>query len=124
MFSSIVCAARWPGWQPALTHWIIALGDQPHLQSATLDKLLAFAAEHPQQVCQPIFQGKRRHPVVLPASVFRDLVVGAPDADLKAFLARYSAAVVQSEDPGLELDIDRPEDYDRALALADLTTRR
>ena len=30
MFSSIQCAAQWSGWQAALTHWAIVLGDQPH----------------------------------------------------------------------------------------------
>src|SRR4051812_5400227 len=38
MFSSIQCAARWPGWNPTLTHWAIILGDQPHLSPASLRK--------------------------------------------------------------------------------------
>src|SRR5437016_1251765 len=32
MFSSIQCAARWRGWKSELTHWAIALGDQPHVR--------------------------------------------------------------------------------------------
>src|SRR5438105_11527396 len=36
MYTSIQCAARWSGWQAGLTHWAIALGDQPHLQPRTL----------------------------------------------------------------------------------------
>src|SRR6185503_3883247 len=36
MFSSIQAAARWHGWNASLTHWAIALGDQPHLASETL----------------------------------------------------------------------------------------
>src|SRR5262245_31955866 len=31
MFSSIRCAAEWSGWRDGLTHWVIVLGDQPHL---------------------------------------------------------------------------------------------
>src|SRR5690242_4744910 len=40
MFSSIQCAANWRGWNPELTHWIVTLGDQPHLKPATLQTLL------------------------------------------------------------------------------------
>lgn len=123
MFSSILCAARWAGWQADLTHWTIVLGDQPHLQLNTLDKLLALATEHPEQVCQPIFRGKRRHPVVLPKSVFTALA-GTTTADLKTFLSGYAIAGLESDDAGLELDIDRPEDYEKALALGGLTTQR
>ena len=51
MFSSIQCAARWPHWKPALTHWAIVLGDQPHLRCETLHALLDFAAAHSEKIC-------------------------------------------------------------------------
>jgi molybdenum cofactor cytidylyltransferase len=68
MFSSIQCAAQWSGWKPALTHWTIVLGDQPHIRERTLRQLLAFAAAHPDKICQPARSGHRRHPLVLPVS--------------------------------------------------------
>jgi molybdenum cofactor cytidylyltransferase len=122
MFSSIVSAARWSGWKPSLTHWIIVLGDQPHLLPDTLDKLLSFTRKHSTQVCQPVRNGKRRHPVVMPKTVFLALAESRA-SDLKDFLASQPVAVCECGDPGLELDIDQPEDYQRALALAGLTTR-
>ena len=66
MFSSIQCAAQWPGWQAALTHWAIVLGDQPHLQPQTLRRVLDFSAAQPAKVCQPARRGHGRHPVLLP----------------------------------------------------------
>ncbi len=119
MFSSIQCAAQWPGWQAALTHWAIVLGDQPHLQPRTLRRVLAFSAAHPAQVCQPARHGQGRHPVLLPKTLFRQLA-GSTAATLKAFLAARPRQVAGCEvdDPGLEVDIDRPEDYDRAVKLA------
>src|SRR5438094_8718530 len=39
MFSSIQCASAWGGWNSALTHWIIVLGDQPHLRPESLREL-------------------------------------------------------------------------------------
>src|ERR1017187_5799849 len=63
MFSSIQCAAQWPGWQAALTHWAIVLGDQPHLRPQTLRRVLDFSSAHPTKVCQPARRGHGRHPV-------------------------------------------------------------
>lgn len=121
MFGSILCAARWEGWQPGLSHWVIVLGDQPHLARATLARILNFAKDHPEQVCQPTRFGKKRHPVVMPEAVFRDLGQSAC-ADQKEFLSSRPVAGFECDDPGLDVDIDRPEDYRQALALAGLTT--
>ena len=119
MFSSIQCAAQWPGWKARLTHWAIVLGDQPHLQPQTLRQVLAFSAARPDRVCQPTREGHRRHPVLLPKAVFRELAASTA-ATLKAFLVArpQELAVCEVDDPGLELDIDRPEDYDKALRMA------
>lgn len=118
MFSSIQCAAQWPGWQAAVTHWAIVLGDQPHLKQETLRRVLEFSAAQPEKLCQPARHGHGRHPVLLPKALFRQL----PDstaATLKEFLAALGrpVALCELDDPGLELDIDRPEDYEAARKL-------
>ena len=118
MFSSIQCAARWQGWKPELTHWILVLGDQPHLRFKTLRTLLDFAAAHPDHVCQPSRQGRPRHPVSLPRSEFQSLAeTSAPD--LRSYLQNSAAVVARCEldDPGLEIDIDRPADYEKAVQI-------
>ncbi len=129
MFSSILCAAQWRGWQPtppphvvgyALTHWAIVLGDQPHLRRETLERLIAFTRQHPEQICQPQQNGRLRHPVVLPRTVFAELAESRAEA-LKEFLQARPVSGCGSDDPGLDLDIDRPEDYQRALVLAGIT---
>jgi len=119
MFSSIQCAARWAGWQAAITHWAIVLGDQPHLQPQTLRRALDFSAAQPARVCQPARRGQGRHPVLLPKALFRQLA-GSTAATLKEFLAAKAGevALCEVDDPGLEVDIDRPEDYDQAVELA------
>jgi molybdenum cofactor cytidylyltransferase len=115
MFSSIRCAAVWQGWKPELTHWAIALGDQPHLQSTTLRHLSAFAAAHPQQICQPHHAGRSGHPVVLPKSVFTQLP-GAAEETLRQFLGRFASRLARCvvDDPGLHVDLDTPADYAQA----------
>jgi molybdenum cofactor cytidylyltransferase len=116
MFSSIQCAARWFGWRSTLTHWALILGDQPHLRRETLRAVLVLASEQPQQVIQPTYAGHRRHPVLLPRTIFLRLQ-DSKAVNLREFLAQYKVALTPCDDSGLDLDIDRPEDYSRALQL-------
>jgi CTP:molybdopterin cytidylyltransferase MocA len=117
MFSSIVCAANWVGWKPDISSWAIVLGDQPHLRSETLRELQEFSAQSPSAVCQPQFDGRERHPVILPRRVFVELKTSGADS-LKDFLESVSCPRVQfaTNDSSLALDLDTPEDYQRAQA--------
>jgi CTP:molybdopterin cytidylyltransferase MocA len=119
MFSSIQCAALWPEWEKTLTHWAIVLGDQPHLQPRTLKQVLDFSSAHPARVCQPARYRHGRHPVLLPKVVFWRLA-NSRARTLKGFLGARprQAALCELADPGLDLDIDRPEDYEKAVAAA------
>jgi molybdenum cofactor cytidylyltransferase len=125
MFSSIQCAARWPAWIPGLTHWVFALGDQPHLRWQTLKALIEFGTTHPDKICQPIRQGRRRHPVLFSRQGF-DRLRNATQENLKQFLlaAPEELACCEIDDPGLDLDIDFPTDYDRARQLFDEQTSK
>jgi molybdenum cofactor cytidylyltransferase len=115
MFSSVICAANWAGWQKKISTWAIALGDQPHLQTAALRSLLEFAGRNAAAVCQPEFGGHGRHPVILPHVVFDELK-SSHAGSLKEFLKSASCrtATFAVNDPGLALDLDTPEDYQRA----------
>ncbi len=121
MFSSVLCAAEWPGWDVTLTHWIVSLGDQPHLRGTTIRQLIGAVQTDAASIWQPAYGGRRRHPVVLPKSSFvalRDTT--APN--LKAFLGSSATErkSVEIDDPGLEIDIDTPDDCARAKKLAGL----
>jgi len=118
MFSSIQCAAQWPGWKRSLTHWAIVLGDQPHLRPQTLDALLDFSAGHPEKICLPGQGGHRRHPVLLPKERFSQLA-DSTTTDLKEFLGTMTpqVSICELDDPGLGLDIDLPDEYQRAMDL-------
>lgn len=118
MFSSIICAANWNGWNQEISHFAIALGDQPHLQLKTLQTLLKFVTQNPASICQPTCGGKTGHPVILPREIFDELQ--CPRAGtLKDFLKRFSDRSVQCviNDSGVTLDMDTPEDYKRVRAI-------
>jgi molybdenum cofactor cytidylyltransferase len=115
MFSSIVCAADWSGWKKEIGAWAIVLGDQPHLRLETLRALLEFHSVHADAICQPEFDGRARHPVILPRRAF-DGLKGSPAGTLEIFLNLVPCRRVQCviNDDGLTLDLDAPEDYKRA----------
>jgi molybdenum cofactor cytidylyltransferase len=119
MFSSIQCAAQWDGWKAGLSRWALVIGDQPLVRGETLRRVIAFAARRPRMICQPARDGHGRHPVLLPRAAFLALAK-ATAATLKEFLQARAGevALCPADDPGLEVDLDRPEDYDRALGLA------
>jgi molybdenum cofactor cytidylyltransferase len=119
MFGSVRSAASWPGWQPGLTHWAIVLGDQPHLKLTTLRQLLDLATEHREEVCQPQYQGRFAHPVLMPSGIFSRLQQTHHET-LKDFLHAQRVFGFACDDSGLALDIDWPEDYLQALSLAGL----
>ena len=117
MFSSIVCAATWDGWHDGVSSWAVILGDQPHLQTATLRTLLEFSAGNPDAICQPIVGDRTGHPVILPKRAFADVKNSSAET-LKDFLKLTACPVVQCPvtDGGVLLDMDTPEDYKRLIA--------
>ena len=114
MFSSLQEASRWTGWLSTLTHWIISLGDQPHIQISTLRLLLDVAKKNPTRICQPSLHGYTAHPIILPASNFRELAQNDVP-DLRTYIRRREAfrLRVPVEDAGVSRDLDIPEDYAR-----------
>ena len=117
MFSSIQCAARWPGWDKGLSQFLIVLGDQPQVKRQTLETLLARSAGDPRRIYQP-FQRGPRHPVVLPRASFLELAA-ASQTTLHDYLGTDPGRIqyLEMADPGLILDIDRPRDYQAAQEL-------
>lgn len=118
MFGSIQAAARWPGWDKKLTHWAIVLGDQPQLKAALLRGLLECVKQSPDNIWQPSFHGRARHPVLVP----KDLSVMLGESScktLKEFLQPLDSRIrlLESDDEGLNFDIDTPAEYEAARKL-------
>lgn len=118
MFSSIKCAAQSDDWSSNLTHFVITLGDQPHVRISTLRQLLKFSAENADRICQPSLNSRPKHPVILPRRGFRELASTHAET-LKEYLAQRSEVIslVELEDEGLSLDLDTPKDYEEAMRL-------
>ncbi len=118
MFSSIQCAANWTGWQTDITHWLILLGDQPHLRLETLEALIDLGRRNPEKICQPMRGQRRKHPVLMPKQAFQQLRNTSAN-DLKMFLVDRASELsgFASRDAGLDCDMDTPEDYEKLLSM-------
>ncbi len=110
MFSSVRAAAGWSGWTPNLKTIGIALVDQPHISTATLAALLAFCAENGDTLCQPEFCGRHGHPVLLPATSFRQ-IADTTLTSLKDWIASQPRSFLDCDDSGICSDLDYPHDY-------------
>lgn len=95
---------------------MICLGDQPLIAQATYRRLADHYQSHPDAIVQPCCNGRKGHPVLLPSALLGELTNFATLRDL---LREHAARrqLIDVDDPGILVDLDTPEDYQRALRL-------
>ncbi len=93
-------------------------GDMPFVQAATVRSLLDLWMLERSPVLAPSFRNRRGHPVCLARETWRDILVLQPSASLRDYLRQRSADIryLVVDDEGVVQDVDRPEDYDQAVA--------
>lgn len=96
---------------------IVALADYPLVGSDTVPLLAALHREHPDDIIIPIHRGKRGHPVLFPLRLLKNM---APPATLRDVVRADPGRVrlVETDDPGILLDMDTMDDYRRLAELA------
>jgi molybdenum cofactor cytidylyltransferase len=101
---------------------LIILGDQPFIRPQTLHQIMAGYHRSGAQIVIPSHQGKRGNPVLLSRSVFPEVMALEGDTGCRAIFPNHLGAIlkVEVEDPGILLDIDNQDDYDRLM----LSTRK
>ncbi len=94
--------------------WLIALADMPFVRVETLARLAAAlaaaAAEGPGAIVAPVYRGRRGHPVGFDRCYRAALSALQGDRGARALLERHAAQLrlIEVDDPGVVLDIDRP----------------
>ncbi len=91
---------------------LIVLADQPFVQAATLNQLIAHYEKARPQIVIPVFKGFRGNPVLLDRSVF-DEVMGLPgDVGCRAIFGDHTQGIhkVAVDDVGVLLDADTTDD--------------
>lgn len=94
----------------------VFLGDMPAIDPSTPMRL-AQALSSSDGIVAPSFLGRRGHPVLFGAAWFPALRALSGDEGARALVESAGArlARIPVEDPGIHLDVDRPEDLARAI---------
>lgn len=99
--------------------WLLIPGDHPLLTPDTLSQLVTKWQDDPEAITLPIHDRRRGHPTIFPWSLAAN-VAGLP-ADVGVnYLLRHGSTEIQEvpvDDPTIHLDLDTPEDYERAMTL-------
>jgi molybdenum cofactor cytidylyltransferase len=108
MGHSLACAVRHSA---DAGGWLVALADMPFTRPQTVRHLLDRLAGGASLVA-PCYGGRRGHPVGFGRCWRDSLLALSGDTGARALLASNPASLtlVDSDDPGVLVDIDRPED--------------
>jgi molybdenum cofactor cytidylyltransferase len=91
------------------------VGDQPFLDSVTINTLIDQSTKNPQQIIVPVYNGKRGNPVIFPSLFRDDLLAIEGDIGGRAVMEKMEERVklVPLENSIAHIDIDTQEDYER-----------
>lgn len=94
---------------------MIALADQPVIDSKVIDKLLEQFRRHDKGIAIPVYQGKRGHPVVFSVKYKKELLKLEGDVGGKEIIDQHQDDVLEVpvESRGISIDIDNLNDYEQ-----------
>ena len=96
---------------------LIAVGDQPRLKRATVEKLVETFERKKHKLLIPSIHGRQGHPLLLSARYVNEILVMDGTLTLKHFLANHPDDIARLvvDDEGVLVDIDTPADYRRVV---------
>jgi len=100
---------------------LIVLGDQPALEPADIGLLIdAFRGRDGGEVVIPTHAGERGNPIVVSERCRADILAGTRNLGCRRFIDNNPELVrmVEMPGPGVVIDLDTPEQYQRYLAAA------
>jgi molybdenum cofactor cytidylyltransferase len=109
MLSSVRCGLRA---LPETCHGVlVALGDQPTLETPTVDRLLDQFSPH-AGIVLPVYQGKQGHPLLFSRTYIPEILAQYEDTGLRGLLQVHDQAIqeVTVDSPTILQDIDTPDD--------------
>ncbi len=105
---------------PAATAALIALGDQPRVSVATLNRIATALREGGDRIYLPTFGGRRGHPIGLPRRFWPEVLALERGSSLREVIRRHQSATVEIPvpDDAVLWDMDTPQEYAGLLARA------
>lgn len=97
--------------------YLFVLGDQPQIDPAIIDSLIATAERSQNAIFLPVYQGRRGHPVLIRAALRAAILALPLTVGLNELIHRNADTVeeVPVQTPSVLKDIDTPEDYQEAI---------
>lgn len=92
--------------------WLVALGDMPFVQDATLAALRDAVAHEAdaRTIAVPVYGGRRGNPVAFGAGHLGALLALGGDQGARRLLTAHPVTEIAVDDPGILRDIDTPAD--------------
>ena len=112
MAASLVCGLQHSG---EADGWVIALGDMPYVQSATIEALVS-ALRRGADIAVPVYQGRRGNPVGFSRLHLPRLLALRGDQGARSLLQSFPVVEVAVDDPGIHQDIDTVSDIRQSPA--------
>jgi CTP:molybdopterin cytidylyltransferase MocA len=93
--------------------------DHPHVRDQTVEELFQINQERPGAAIMPTHADRGGHPVLIPRALFRRILHFTGAGGLRQFWIDHPETCVRVpvDDPGVILDIDTPEDYQRGMTV-------
>jgi len=91
--------------------FFITPGDCPHVKKETVQLI----AEHKGNVVIPSFNYKGGHPIKLSSEVKQKILETNSESNLRAVLGGYEKKYMNVDDPGVLMDVDTLEDFQKAI---------
>lgn len=104
---------------PAAEAFFVVLGDEPFVRSETFDALLAAREGSGSRIVLPTYRGVRGNPVLLDRSLTAEADTLTGDTGCRALHERHPRETLEVavDDPGVLIDLDTPEEVERAREL-------
>jgi molybdenum cofactor cytidylyltransferase len=94
---------------------LVHLVDHPYINPDLVNSMIDRFHETKKLIVVPRYQGRRGHPVIFSSALFAELLAAPLDQGAKAVVKarRGDTLEIDTEDEGVIIDIDTPEEYQR-----------
>lgn len=93
---------------------LVAPVDMPYVRATTVAAIIRAAERSKAEAIVPVHDGRRGHPVLLARSLFPRVLALGPDQPLRDVVRAARVQEVATDDPGVLVDLDTPDDVRRA----------
>ena len=92
---------------------LVHLVDHPYINPDLVNLMIDRFYETKKLIVVPRYQGRRGHPVIFSRTLFAELLAAPIDQGAKAVVQAHRGDTLESdtEDEGVTIDIDTPEEY-------------